>query len=148
MNDKRPYRVLIFDDDDSIRKLLWGYFDGRKYEVFTFPDPKSCNLCDIQSCDCPTQEACADIIISDLNMPFMKGLDFLELQIKKGCKCRHLALMSGDLTVADADRAKPLGIKLFKKPFRIREIDEWVKKVEGEIPAGRQLTDWYFNDRR
>jgi len=148
MVDNRPYRVLIFDDDDAIRKLLWKYFDSRKYEVFTFPHPKSCALCDLHSCDCPVQEACADVIISDLNMPFMKGLDFLEQQVKKGCKCKHLALISGDLTVADSDRAKPLGIELFKKPFRISEINEWVKIVEEEIPADRILTDWCLEDKR
>jgi DNA-binding NtrC family response regulator len=148
MDAKRTFRVLIFDDEDNIRKLLWEYFDSRKYEVFTFPHPKSCALCDLQSCNCPTLEACADIIISDLNMPFMKGLDFLELQIKKGCKCKHLALMSGDLTLADSDRAKPLGIKLFKKPFKIREIDEWAKSVEAEIPVDRLLTEWNLKDRR
>ena len=147
MEKSKLYRVLIFDDDARMRRLLWEYFDNRKYEVFTFPHPKSCALCDIHSCDCPIQEACTDIIISDLNMPFMKGLDFLEQQIKKGCKCKHLALMSGDLKVADSDRAEKLGIKLFEKPFRINEIDEWIKIVEEEIPAERLLADWYLKDQ-
>lgn len=148
MGDSRSYRVLIFDDEATIRKLLWEYFDRRKYEVFTFPHPKSCTLCDIQSCSCPTQEACSDIIISDLNMPFMKGLDFLEQQIKKGCKCEHLALLSGDLTAADSDRAKPFGIKLFKKPVKLSELDDWVKTVEKEIPAGRLLSDWDLSGKK
>jgi len=148
MDGDKPYRVLIFDDDAIIRKILWQYFDNRKYEVLTFPHPKSCALCDIQSCDCPIQEACADIIISDLNMPFMKGLDFLELQITKGCKAKHLALMSGDLTATDADRAVQHGIKLFEKPFVFKELDEWVKVVEEEIPAERRLADWYLKDQR
>ena len=97
MDTNQFYRVLVFDDDESTRKLLWEYFDSRKYEVFTFPHPKSCALSDLQSCACPIHQACADIIISDLNMPFMKGLDFLEQQIRKGCKCKHLALMSAEI---------------------------------------------------
>lgn len=80
-------------------------------------------------------------------MPFMKGLDFLDQQIKKGCKCRHLALMSGNLTEEDSDRAKPLGIKLFKKPIKIREIDEWVKMVEAGIPTSRRLANWYLETK-
>ena len=144
----RFYRVLIFDDDESIRKLLWEYFDSRKYEVFTFPHPKSCALADLKACACPIRQACADIIISDLNMPFMKGLDFLEQQIKKGCKCKHLALMSGNLTNADSDRARLLGIKLFNKPFRINEIEEWIKIVEAEISPDRALNEWYFDNER
>ena len=148
MDNNKPYRVLVFDDDGIIRKVLWEYFDSRKYEVFTFPHPKSCALCDINSCNCPTQETCADIIISDLNMPFIKGLDFLEQQIKKGCKCRNLALMSGNLAEAESDRAKTLEIKLFEKPFGLDELDDWVKIVENEIPENRVLTDWDFVDKR
>ena len=145
MDTNRSYRVLIFDDDELMRKLLWEYFDSRKYVVFTFPHPKSCALFDVQSCACPSHQACADIIISDLNMPFMKGLDFLEQQIKKGCKVTHLALMSGDLTNSDSDRAKSLGIKLFNKPFSITEIDEWVEIVEAEVPPDRVLNDLYLD---
>lgn len=142
MNDNRFYRILIFDDDKVIRKILWEYFDSLDYEVFTFPHPKSCALCDIYSCHCPAMEACSDIILTDLNMPFVKGLDFLEQQIKKGCKVKHLALMSGDLTEDDSERAKTLGIKLFEKPFRFTELYDWVEIVQKEIPENRRLTDW------
>ena len=148
MDKNRTYRVLIFDDDNVIRKILWEYFDCLKYEVFTFPHPKSCALCDIHSCKCPTQEACADIIISDLNMPFVKGLDFLEQQINKGCKVNAYALMSSDLTEADSERAKTLGIKLFEKPFRLNELSDWVKNVEKQIPENRLLADWDFVNNR
>ena len=148
MDKNRSYRVLIFDDDNMIRKILWEYFDRRQYEVFTFPHPKSCALCDINSCNCPTHEACADIMISDLNMPFVKGLDFLEQQIKKGCKVSAPALMSGDFLAADAERAKSLGIKLFEKPFKLNELDVWVKNVEKQIPESRLLADWDFVNNR
>ena len=148
MDMNRSYRILIFDDDELTRKLLWEYFDNRKYEVFTFSHPKSCALAELQSCACPIHQACADIIISDLNMPFMKGLDFLEQQIKKGCKCKYFALMSADLTNADSERAKMLGIKLFNKPFRINEIEEWIKIVEAEISPDRALNEWYFDNER
>ena len=148
MDNKRSYRVLVLDDDNVIRKILWEYFDNRGYEVFTFPHPKSCALCDIHTCNCPTREACSDIIISDLNMPFVKGLDFLEQQIKKGCRVKHLALMSGDLTEPDSDRAKALGIKLFEKPFKLTELGDWVEMVEKQIPENRLLTDWDLVNRQ
>ena len=147
MDNTRSYRVLVFDDDDVIRKLLWEYFDRRRYEVFTFPHPESCALCKIHSCTCPTRAACADIIISDLNMPFVRGLDFLEQQIDKGCKVKNLALMSGDLTEEDSDRAKTLGIMLFVKPFSLALLDGWVRTVEKGIPENRLLADWDFIDK-
>lgn len=142
MKKDRFYRVLIFEDDNRIRKILWEYFDSLNYEVFTFPHPKSCPLCDIHFCNCPTQKACADIIISDFNMPFVKGLDFLEQQIKKGCKVNAYALMSGDLTGVDLERTKKLGVKLFEKPFKLSKLSDWIKNVEKQIPENRVLADW------
>ena len=142
MEKKLTYRVLIFDDDETIRRILWGFFDDRRYEVFTFPHPKSCDLVDIKTCSCPVTYACADIILTDLNMPFIKGMDFLENQKKKGCKVRNMALMSGDLDKEISDRAKRLGIKLFEKPFGLKELEEWVEMAEKQIPEERHLYDW------
>lgn len=139
----RPYRVLIFDDDEAIRKVLWALFDSRGYEVFTFPHPRACAICDTLSCLCPLSEACADIIISDLNMPSMKGIDFLERQIRKGCRCKHVALMSGDMTPDDARRAGEMGITLFTKPFLHSALTQWIEDVESSIPEGRKLSDWF-----
>ena len=30
-------RAVIFDDNDSIRRCMWNFFDQRGYEVFSFP---------------------------------------------------------------------------------------------------------------
>ena len=142
----KTYRVLIFDDDEAIRSLLWKYFDKRGYEVFTFPNPKACPLSDTESCECPNNEGCSDIILTDLEMPNLKGILFLENQIEKGCRCDHLALMSGYLSDSDIQRAQEKGIKVFRKPFSIREIDKWVSEVEKVISPARRLTDWYLTD--
>jgi len=123
--------------------MIFAYFKGRGYEVFAFPDPKTCPLSSLESCHCHFRQACADIIITDLNMPFMRGLDFLESQLEKGCRCRHMALMSGDLTEADSERAAARGIKLFNKPFMIDVVDEWIRSVEAAIPKGSALSDWH-----
>ena len=144
MSKIKSYRVLIFDDDDQIRKFLWKYFDRKGYEVFTFPYPASCPLYEREICQCPTNQFCSDLILSDLNMPMTKGLDFLEEQIKKGCRCNHLALMSGDLRDEDIKRAKSQGIVLFKKPFQLNKIEEWVKEVESNIPTNRRLSNWFI----
>ena len=56
--------------------------------------------------------------------------------------------MSSDLTEADSERAKTLGIKLFEKPFRLNELSDWVKNVEKQIPENRLLADWDFVNNR
>ena len=140
------HRILIFDDDENIRKILWTYFDGQGYEVFTFPHPAVCPLCDEEVCPCPINQSCSDLIISDLSMPIMKGIDFLEEQINKGCRCNHMALMSGDIGRDDYERAKKLGIQIFKKPFTIREVEAWAQKAKQSIPNDRKLSNWFIKE--
>jgi CheY-like chemotaxis protein len=138
------FRVLIFEDDDAIRSILWGFFDGRGYEVFTFPHPGTCPLSEAPVCKCSLDEACSDIIVSDLNMPSKKGIDFLQEQMAKGCRCRHLALMSGEFLPEDIEKASNLGIKIFNKPFSLTDIENWLVDIERKIEPARKLSDWYI----
>jgi DNA-binding response OmpR family regulator len=137
----RP-RALIFDDDPLIRQLLWAVCDRRGYEVVTFPDPGLCPLHTRERCLCDSEASCTDIIISDLDMPCVKGLDFVEALLVKGCHCRHIALMSGAWSDHDIARARELGCKLFTKPFHISEIMEWLAQVERTLAPNRKLQDW------
>jgi CheY-like chemotaxis protein len=139
------YRALIFDDEKEIRNILWMLFDYRGYQVFTFPHPGICPLSKEEKCPCSTEEMCSDVILSDLNMPVKKGMDFLEEQIEKGCKCKHFGLMSGDFTDEDVSRAKSLGVNIFKKPFTLEEITNWLDQIEQDIDPKRQLSDWFLN---
>ena len=73
-------------------------------------------------------------------MPFKKGLDFIEEQVKKGCKCKHIALMSGDFTDEDISKSKTLGIKIFRKPFQLSEIINWLNQIERDIDKSLSTT--------
>jgi len=138
------YRALIFDDDKEIRQILWSFLDKKGYEVFAFPHPVACPLSEEKVCPCPKGQACADIILSDLNMPFQKGLDFIDEQINKGCKCKHIGLMSGYLTDEDVSKANLLGIKIFKKPFDLSELINWLDQAKKDIDPKRKLSDWFL----
>ena len=138
------YRVLIFDDQKAIRKLLWSLFDDRGYEVFTFPHPDLCPISEENQCPCAEGQACSDVIISDVEMPFKSGLDFIEEQINKGCRCNHIALMSGAFTNEHIVKAKSLGITIFKKPFQLADINNWLDRIEKNIDPERQLADWFL----
>ena len=144
MEKKITHRVLIFDDSSGIRSLLWIFFDAKGYEVFTFPNPASCPISHKKTCPCPLEQSCSDIILSDVNMPIKKGIDFLKEQIQKGCKCKNMALMSGNFANEDIFRAEAMGLKLFKKPFRIEEIGKWVEERKKTIDPSRKLTDWFL----
>lgn len=144
MQAKTPYRILIFDDSEEIRSLLSEFFNKRGYEVFSFPNPAVCPISHEKQCPCPAGQACADFILSDLNMPIQQGIDFLEDQMRKGCKCKNMALMSGDFTENDVVRAKSIGLMLLKKPFGLEELLQWIEGEEKTINPDRKLSDRFF----
>ena len=135
-------RVLIFEDNKFIRCALKDFLYELGYEVFTFQDPVASPLYEKSYCDCPSGKACTDIIISDVNMPFVNGLDFIKSQIQKGCKVKSRALMSGDWTNASLQSALNLGCQIFHKPFDIREIVQWIDNCQKRIDPLRELSDW------
>lgn len=136
-------RVLVFDDEELVRELLQALCERQGYEVITFPHPGICPLHGKNECPCGPESFCADVIISDLQMPVVQGLDFLESLLGKGCHCRHIALVTGSVEVQEVARAAKLGCKLFAKPFNQREISDWLDQVKRSLPANRCLYDWH-----
>ena len=135
-------RVLIFDDERLFRVVLWDFFDRRNYEVLTFPEPGSCPLHVHPQCPCPDGMVCSDIVISDVNMFDKNGIDYIEELLKKGCKQKHFALMSGGFSDADRERGTRLGCGLFDKPLEMDALTKWVESVEKMISSERSLFDW------
>lgn len=139
-------RAVIFEDNDLIRRSLWYFFDHRGYEVYTFPEPGLCPLHVVQECPCPGDTSCADLILSDVDMLGANGVDYIEKLIGKGCKQRNFALMSGNFTPTDLDRAAKIGCVLFPKPLDMHAITAWVEAVEQSIPSERILYNWVATD--
>ena len=77
-------------------------------------------------------------------MPFKDGFAFIEEQINKGCRCNHIALMSGAFAKEHFAKANSLGITIFKKPFRLSEIKHWLDQIEKDIAPKRKLSDWFL----
>ena len=130
-------RILIFDDDLGVRRSLRRILEKSGHQVFTFPSPMPCS-----HCPSAAGERCADVILSDLSMPEMRGIDFIENQRRVGCKIDCFGLMSGYWEDRDLNRAKELGVRIFSKPFDIYELYRWVN--EGARRSKRVLVDHIF----
>lgn len=130
-------RALVFEDEASVRGLLNHVLKSRGYEVVDFEDPSQCALSQNDAC----VNACADILISDVRMPRISGLDFVEMQRSRGCPLRNVALISGDWNTADVERAKAAGCAVIRKPFTISELTDWLDTCEKDIDPERVLSD-------
>ncbi len=139
-------RVVILDDDELVRSLISSALENRGYEVIACSEPLFCPIYLDYNCQCPQHQACCDVIITDINMPNVTGLEFIENQRKKGCKVPYIAIMSGSWTEAELDQVKRLGCNLFKKPFAIDEINKYMDECERSLEPDRELSDFpYMN---
>ena len=137
-------RVLIFEDDNTLRSLLKHILDQRGYEVFTFPDPAMCPVYNSFNHNCRADHACADIIVSDVNMPTETGLQYIKDRKENGCKIKYRALMSGDWTDSDLQKAQELGCRIFHKPC-ILELLLWLDDCRRRIEPERSLSNLLSN---
>lgn len=130
-------RVMVFEDNLFLRSLISEFLARRGHEVVSYSDPTECPLLR----DEPCMKACADVLISDVYMPNMTGLQFIEHQLKKGCRIPHIALMSGAWSPKEREYAKKIGCKIFDKPFRFEELGRWIDECEARINPSRVLVD-------
>lgn len=125
-------KAIVFDDEPTIRALLCELLGFRGYQVSAFPSPPSpdCRRRGDQTCPQPENQPCADVILTDLEMPTRSGLNYMEEQLQHGCKCRHIALITGSGSKKDFDHAQRLGIKTFLKPLEVKELLDWLTEAE------------------
>jgi two-component system, NtrC family, response regulator AtoC len=121
MNDL-SIRFLIVDDDKSIRRLCMTIGASLGF-VCSEADNAETALTMLET-DAP------DLVLADLMMPNMSGLDFLE-QIKKILPRTEVAIMTGHGSIEAAVRAMRMGAYDFiTKPFRIEELKLLLQRME------------------
>jgi len=135
-------RALIFEDEPVLRQMLWTVFDGRGYETFSYPDPGLCPLHAEDRCPCPDGMICADVVVTDIHMDSVNGMEFLDHLFRMKCRKPEIAVMSGTFTDEEKARAAAIGCRLFEKPFHFEAFTRWLDQVESKIPADRKLFDW------
>ena len=79
-------------------------------------------------------------------MPQVSGLDFVRQQKKRGCKCKHYAVISERWDVEDLERAHELGCMMFRKPSGFSEMSKWLDITEKQIDPNRKLCNWFMEE--
>lgn len=118
-------RILVVDDDDSLRELIRMHLAAAGYEVSTAPDAINAGYQVLRS---PP-----DLILTDVSMPHMDGFEFLAA-LRADATLPYIPVIF--LTsVQDGDhRGKELGaVGYLTKPVR---ADRLLEMVSQHVPGG------------
>lgn len=122
-----PKVALLFEDNPLCRDLITEILREKDFKVTSFTSPTH-YLSDKANCCCCSDEACADALITDNQMPGMTGLELLQSVKNRGCKLpnHRKAIISGSWSDEEYRQALQLGCKIFQKPVSIEEIHQWL----------------------
>ena len=137
---ERP-RVLIVDDEETIRDMLAEFLEMEGYAVATAEDGMSALEL--------LESAHFDLVLTDLKMPRMGGITLLE-QLRKHAPATMAVIMTGFGTVETAiDAMKRGAYDYILKPFKLDEVLHVVvravekKRMEAENIRLRQALSLY-----
>lgn len=121
-------RLLVVDDDSTLRELLRVHLRGAGYTVKTSAD--AAEAIRMILAEKP------DLILSDIKMPYMGGLELLEA-LRADPATRDIPLMV--LTASDSDedhvRARRLGVMGYLvKPV---SVDELLRAIDSGLRGAR-----------
>ncbi|MDP4093582.1 MAG: [Fe-Fe] hydrogenase large subunit C-terminal domain-containing protein [Bacillota bacterium] len=123
--DAGSKRILVVDDEESIRKLLRQEFEDEGYYVEEAKDG-------IEAIDM-IKAAVPDVIILDVMMPMMNGFDVAAV-IKNDPRTKNIPIIILSI-VEDRERGFNIGVdRYLTKPININEL---MKEVELLISYGR-----------
>src|SRR2546421_4711538 len=127
------FHLMIVDDQESIRKLCMTV-GGSLGLHCTQAESAEAALARLDS-EAP------DMILADLMMPNMSGLDFLT-EAKRMLPHAEIAIMTGHGSIESAVRAMRLGAyDYITKPFRIEELKLLLQRMEEKL---RLITENQF----
>ena len=137
----RKPRVVIFDDEPTLLELLELCFAKWGYEVFSYRTPVVCPLNGSSSGSGECSAPCADLVISDFQMPRMTGIELFKLQAERGCKVdrKMKAIMSGHADGELLTQCEDLGYRFFEKPFSCSDLTEWLSECKKNFDLSKQL---------
>lgn len=137
------YRVLVLGFSDDDRRVLSIILKLEGYEVIASSEPMCCPVYSRCGGVCPYGAACTDFIFIDLQRANISTFDLLEAQSRGHCSVSldRKAVFTNSLTEEEVKRAEKLGCKIFKIPYRYKEITNWLSKKQKAIAPERKLFD-------
>lgn len=117
----RPARILVVDDESSVRDILKDFLEFEGFEVVLATNGAE-GLAVVLS-------ESIDLVLTDLEMPEMSGLEFLR-ELSGVTRAPSAIMMTGYGTVESAIEAMKVGAyDYILKPFQIEELLHLVRKA-------------------
>ena len=118
---KKSLDICIIDDEIVVCKRLQQYLSKYKFNVETFVDSEEALK--------RLNEKCFDIVVTDIRMDNIDGMDILNHIIEKG-EHTKVILITGYATIEIAREAQAKGaFDFISKPFRPQDIKEVIDKA-------------------
>lgn len=120
-------KIAVIDDDRFIRYLLDLHLRKAGYEVFAAEDAVAAARLIL--------ERTPDLILCDVDMPFMDGYEFVSA-MRADPATRHIPVIFLTVNTNVGERAKQLGATHLVKPVMADELLRTVAQVLRDLPHG------------
>lgn len=137
-------RVLVIDDESTIRMALRRFFGRMGWDVAEAPDGKHALDLLLKSApsdaeskkrDPPSGEA-YDMVLSDVRMPGLNGFQLHErLKAERPDILPHLVFSTGDIASTETvEFVRDIGVPVIQKPFHFSLLKELAERMAREAP--------------
>jgi CheY-like chemotaxis protein len=117
-------RILLADDEPKLRELFARYLQGLGHDVRTAADGNEVMAA--------LADAPADLLVTDINMPDMDGIEILTALRKDGSHLPVIAISGGgylDKNLLLSSAAMLGALVTLEKPFALEELRDAVDDV-------------------
>ncbi len=123
-------KILLADDDNIIRGGIETFLKSQSHQVTSVPDGKAA----LQL----TQKENFDLIISDVQMPLMSGLEFLKA-LRKENNAAPVIIITAFASIENAVKAMKIGANDYlTKPLNLEELKIKIEKIKSEAELKKE----------
>lgn len=121
-------RVLLIGVEKSEGELLAVHLGKDDYRVECYDEPEFCPV--YAGNDCTQTTPCADFLILYHHLRRKEALEHLKMY-KSKCpgSMSRVALLASVMSPGELVGALELGCKVLFKPFRVEEVENWIREV-------------------
>jgi two-component system response regulator FlrC len=127
-------RILVAEDDPHILRLICMWLKRQGHEVI-----ESRNGLTARD---QIREQPVDVLVSDINMPGLDGLELIELAVSQGLIRRGVVVLTNRWDHSEIrDRLAQWGVQVLPKPFSPSRLSELIESLTRATIASGESED-------